>query len=314
MTRYVIRRMLLLVPTVLAIVTIAFFAMHLAPGDATDTLLLQDRTPQEAALLRHQYGIDRPILLQYGSWLWGILHGNLGTSYATGQPIASVLGSLFAPTIELIVLGLVLSLVIAVPLGVLAAKHEGRLADHLSRLLAMTGVSVPTFWLGLLLVLAFSVHLHIFPSVGYVAFSADPASNLMHMALPTITLGAALAGVELRTLRASMVDSLRSEYVRTAIAKGVPSHLVVNKHALRNALIPGITIVGLQIGYLIGGTVILSQVFSLPGLGQLLLEGVNQRDYPVVQAMILIYGGGFALINLIVDVVYSLVDPRVRHT
>jgi peptide/nickel transport system permease protein len=305
--------LLLLIPTAWAIVTITFFALKLAPGSAVNFLLQINRTPAAVAALNHQFGLDKPIMAQYVDWLGGLVHGNLGQSWATSQSISGQLTALAPPTFELILAGLLLSIVIAVPAALFAATHQRRLGDNAIRTLATAGVSLPTFWLGLLFVLLFAVKLRWLPSSGYVAFTDDPVGNLEHLALPAITLAAPLAGILIRMLRSSIVEALHADHIRTAEAKGVPRRLVIRRHAFRCALIPSVTVVGLQVGYLLVGTIILSQVFDWPGFGQYLLQGISSRDTPVVQAMVLIYALFFAVVNIGVDIIYGFVDPRVRH-
>lgn len=313
MARFIGRRVLLLIPTAWAIVTLAFFAMKLAPGSAVNFLLQVNRTPAAVAALNHQLGLDKPVIVQYINWLGDLLHGSLGNSWANGSSISAQLGTLAAPTLELIFAGLLLAILLSVPAAIVAATRENRLIDHVVRVVAVAGVSLPTFWLGLLLVLFFAVKLRWLPSSGYVAFAADPLGNLEHLALPALTLAAPLAGIFVRMLRASMIEVLKADHVRTASAKGVPRRLIIRRHVFRAALIPSMTILGLQVGYLLVGTIILSQVFNWPGFGQYLLQGIYARDTPVIQAMLLIYGLFFALVNIGIDIAYGVIDPRVRQ-
>jgi peptide/nickel transport system permease protein len=314
MLGFAARRLVILVPTAWAIATLAFIAIHFIPGDATDFLLQDDRDPVKAAQIRENLGIDRPILVQYFSWFADLLRGDLGTSYLTGRSISSDVMERLPATLELTVGGVVIALLIAVPAGVFSASRRGRWPDAVTRVAAFVGVSVPSFWLALMLVIVFAVTLRWAPSSGYVSFVDDPAENLRRLALPAITLGIAMAGTVTRMLRASMIETLQEEFVRVAHAKGVPNGRVLRRHAFRTALIPSITAVGLQVGYLIGGTVVLEKVFAWPGNGRYLLDAISARDYPVVQAMILVYGVLFILINLVVDLLYGLADPRVRRT
>jgi peptide/nickel transport system permease protein len=314
MVSYILRRFLLLVPTAWAIATLAFIAIHFIPGDISDFLLQEDRDGAAAEQIRESLGLNRPIIVQYLDWFWRMLQGDLGTSFLTGRSITADVMERLPATLQLTFGGLIVALLIAIPAGVVSAARRGRPADATIRVGAFVGVSVPSFWLGLMLVLLFAVTLGWFPSSGYVPFFDDPLENLRRLTLPAITLGVAMAGTTTRMLRASMIDTLQQEFIRVAHAKGVPAGQVMRRHAFRAALIPSITSVGLQVGYLLGGTVVLEKVFAWPGNGRYLLDAISARDYPVVQAMILIYGILFMVINLIVDVAYGLTDPRVRRT
>lgn len=314
MVRYILRRLLMLIPTAWAIATLAFIAIHFIPGDVSDFLLQDDRDSAAAEQIRENLGLNRPLLVQYFDWFWRMFQGDLGTSYLTGRSITEDVMERLPATLQLTFGGLIVALLIAVPAGVFSAAQRGRPADAAIRVAAFVGVSVPSFWLGLMLVLFFAVTLGWFPSSGYAPFFEDPMENLRRLTLPALTLGIAMAGTTTRMLRASMIDTLQQEFVRVAHAKGVPGAQVLRRHAFRPALIPSITLVGLQVGYLLGGTVVLEKVFAWPGNGRYLLDAISARDYPVVQAMILIYGVLFMVINLIVDVAYGLADPRVRRT
>jgi peptide/nickel transport system permease protein len=314
MVRFAVRRMMIAIPTVWAIATLAFLAVHLAPGDVADYLLQDDRSAENAAQIRENLGLDRPLVVQYFSWFGNLARGDLGSSYMTDRSVMSDLLGRLPATLELALGGLIVALAIAVPAGTFAGTRRGLWPDHLTRAGAFAGVSIPSFWLGLILVLLFAVTLGWLPSSGYVAPWEDFGENLRRLALPAVTLGIAMAGSVTRMLRASMVDVMQQEYIRVARAKGVPDGRVVRRHALRSALIPSITVVGLQIGHLVGGTVVLEKVFAWPGVGRYLLDAVSARDYPVVQGAILVYGLLFITINIAVDLLYGVADPRVRRT
>lgn len=313
MWAYLVKRLVLVIPTVWVISTLAFLAIHYIPGDVTTVLFQENPTPDQIRQARHDLGLDRPLLAQYGSWLHDLVRGNLGTSYVTGRSIGSDVLLRLPATIELALAALLISLAIAVPAAVWSATHRGRWSDSATRAGALTGLSLPSFWLGLMLVLLFAVKLHWFVSSGYVAIWQNPLGNLQYLILPAVTLGLVMAGTVTRMLRASMVEVLDAEFIRVARAKGAYERRVLVRHALRNALIPSVTVVGLQIGYLLGGTVVIEQVFSWPGVGQYLLSGIFQRDYPVVLAMMVVYGTIFALINVMVDLLSASLDPRIRH-
>jgi peptide/nickel transport system permease protein len=311
---YILRRTLLIIPTVWVIATLAFFAVHYIPGDVTDVLFQESPSPEQIAQARHDLGLDRPLLVQYFSWLSALVHGDLGTSWVTKRSVSTDVWQRLPATMELALAGLIVSLVIALPAAMWSATHRGRWSDTATRTAALIGLSVPSFWLGLVLVVIFAVRLHWFSSSGYVSLWEDPGGNLEHLILPAVTLGLAMAGAVTRMLRSSLVEVLNAEFVRVARAKGVTKAGILVHHALRNALIPTITVVGLQVGYLLGGTVVLEQVFNWPGVGQYLLAGIFQRDYPVVLAMMVIYGVIFCLVNLIVDLAAASADPRIRRS
>jgi peptide/nickel transport system permease protein len=313
MTRYIARRIGFLALTLWVIVTLAFLAIHLVPGNVTAFLLQEQTSPARVAALKKALGINQPLLHQYISWLGGLLRGDFGTSFVTARPVGTDIWLKLPVTAELAGAGMLISLVIAVPAAVLSASHRNSpVLDYAARLAALIGLSIPSFWLGLLLVGLFAVHLHWLPSSGWVSPTEGVVGNLRHLVLPAVTLGVILAGSIMRMLRASMVDALQQDYVRVARAKGVREKRVVWLHGLRNALIPSLTLVGLQLGYLLGGTVVIEQVFGLPGVGRFMLNGIFERDYPVVQSMILVYGLIFMSINLLVDLAYGLADPRIR--
>src|SRR5579862_395252 len=306
MTRYLARRIAFLLVTLWVIVTLAFLAIHLVPGNVTAFLLQEQTSPARVAELKRALGLDRSLWAQYSSWIGGLAHGNLGTSFVSDRSVSSDIVARLPVTAELAGVGMLISLLIAVPAGVLsAAKRNSVIFDYGARLTALAGVSVPSFWLGLLLIGLFSVHLKWLPSSGWTTPGQSIVGNLEHVALPALTLGVLMAGSVTRMLRASMLEAMQHDYIRVARAKGVRERTVVWKHALRNALVPSITLVGLQMGYLLGGTVVLEQVFALPGVGRYLLNGIFDRDYPVVQSMILVYGLAFMLINLMVDIIYG---------
>ncbi len=309
------RRVLLAVPTLLGVAAIVFLLMRAVPGDVVTNLvgLEGNVSVERMAELRRMFGLDLPVHEQFGQWLAAAVQGDLGSSLRTGRPVATDLALRFPVTLQLTLSALTIALAIAVPLGVVAALHRGRWPDGLASLIALLGLSVPGFFLGILLILAFSLELRWLPPAGYVAFSEDPVENLRHMVLPALSLGLVLAAATTRIVRSSLLETLHRDYVRTARAKGVREGTVTVRHALRTALIPVVTVVGLQFGQLLGGAVIIEQVFSLPGVGRFALEGINLRDYPVVQGAVLLIAVAFVAVNLLVDVAYALIDPRVRY-
>lgn len=312
---YLGRRSLLAIPTLFGVALIVFFLMRSVPGDVVTNLVgLQGNVSQERLVeLRRMFGLDLPIHVQFGQWFSAAVQGDLGSSLRTGRPIATDLALRFPVTLELTVLSLIIALVIALPVGVIAALNRGRWLDQLGSLFALLGLSIPGFFLGILLILLFSLRLDWLPPAGYVPFAEAPLRNLQHMILPALSLGLILAAATARIVRSTLLEVLGRDFVRTARAKGLAESTVIMRHALRAALIPVVTVVGLQFGQLLGGAVIIEQVFSLPGVGRYALEGINLRDYPVVQGAVLLIAGAFVVVNLLVDVIYGLIDPRVRY-
>ena len=309
------RRVLLTIPTLFGVALIVFALMRAIPGDVVTNLvgLEGNVSAERLAELRRMFGLDLPVHVQFGQWLTAALQGDLGSSLRTGRPVATDLALRFPVTLELTFLGLAIALAVAVPLGVLAALHRGRWPDALGSLFALLGLSIPGFFLGILLILGFSLRLGWLPPAGYVPLAEAPLQNLRHMILPAASLGLILAAATTRIVRSSLLETLQRDYVRTARAKGLRERVVTYRHALRTALIPVVTVVGLQFGQLLGGAVIIEQVFSLPGVGRFALEGINLRDYPVVQGAVLLIAAAFVAVNLLVDVLYAFIDPRVRY-
>jgi peptide/nickel transport system permease protein len=293
---------------------IVFLMIRLIPGDAVAIMLGANTevTPERIAELRSRIGLDRPILEQYATWLWNALRGDFGTSLWTGRPVATEIVAHLWPTLELTFLSLVLGAGLAVPVGCLMAQTRGRGADVAMRVAAIAGLTVPSFWLGIVLILLLSQVAPGFASLGYVPFMEDPLGNLQRMALPAFALALPILANLSRLVRSAMLDSLGQDYIRTARAKGASERLVVYKHALRNALIPFVTSVGIMTGYLLGGAIVVEQVFAIPGLGRLILGAIAERNYPVIQATILVVTSGFVLVNFLVDFLYMVIDPRVR--
>lgn len=313
MLKYIVGRLMALVPILFGVSVVAFLLVKLIPGDPVQAMLGLEATPEAIRTLRHQYGFDRPLYEQFGRWLWRVLQGDLGNSVQTHLPVARMIADAIGPTAQLSIAGLLVSLIIAIPAGVLSATRKNSLVDLVASFSALGGLSLPSFWLGILLILFFSVTLQILPSSGTVSIVTDPLQALRHLILPTATLGTALAAATMRMTRASMLETLRQDYLRTATAKGLPQHTVIYKHGLRNALLPVITLVGIQMGQLLGGVVVTETVFALPGLGKLTVDAIFARDYPIVQGTVLLMGALFVLINLVTDLLYCVLDPRIRY-
>ena len=313
---YFLRQVLLAIPALLGVVLITFILMRAVPGDVVTNLvgLEGNVSPERMAEMRRMFGLDLPIHVQFGQWFGAALQGDLGTSLRTSRPIVQDLLLRFPVTLELTFLSLLVALVIAIPLGIMAAVRRGTWVDFLVSVFALLGLSIPGFFLGILLILLFSLRLGMLPPAGFVPIQDSLWENLKNMILPSLSLGLVLAAAITRIVRSSMLEVLNRDYIRTARAKGLAERIVTYRHALRNALIPVVTVVGLQFGTLLGGAVIIEQVFSLPGVGRFALEGINLRDYPVVQGAVLLIAAAFILVNLLVDVIYSLIDPRIRYS
>lgn len=308
MVRYVLRRLLLLVPVVVGVTALVFFVLHLAPGDPVYVLLGQEYSEETAAELRRQLGLDQPLPVQYILWLARVVRGELGRDIITGEQVSAQLASRLPTTLLLAATSLAVALAIGVPAGIASARHRGKLIDHTSRVLAMAGVSLPVFWLGMLLIVTFSLKLQWFPPGGSVR-----DHGLVALVLPALTLGSTFAALITRITRTALLEVLGTDYIRTARAKGLQEWAVLYRHALRNALIPIVTVLGLQVGHLLSGAVLTETVFSLPGLGRLIVDSVLRRDYPLLQGCVLVTALVFVFVNLLVDVLYAYLDPRITY-
>ncbi len=315
MRLYLAKRLALIGPMFLGSTLLIFVLMRLLPGDVIDQLMgLEGTLGGEArATLRRLLGLDAPVHVQYLRWLGDLARLDLGVSLRTSQPVRDALAQRLPVTVELALLAVLFSLLLAVPLGLLSAIFRNRFVDSAARLFGLVGLSMPVFWLAALLILAGASFLHWLPPVVYVPFWEDPAQNLRQMAFPTLALGLSLVAVVMRMTRSSMLEVLGQDYIQTARAKGATEWAIVLRHALKNALIPVVTIVGVQFGYLLGGSVVVEQIFGLPGLGFMLLNAIYQRDYPVVQGTVVFVALFFILVNLAVDLLYGALDPRVRY-
>ncbi len=315
MFSFLARRMItVFLPTLLGLSMLVFGAMHLIPGSFVDVLLGvgQDISAEQRQRVVAQYGLDQPVPVQYVKWIGNVFTGDFGTSLKSGKPVASEITSRLPVTLELAVLATIASLILAIPAGIVAAIYRGRWPDTVLRMVALLGLSVPNFLIATLLVLFVSTKWSVLPTTGFVPIADGLWPNLKSLAMPTISLGALLAASMMRMMRSSMLEEFGKEYLTVARSKGLRERSVVMTHALRNSLIPVITVLGIQTGYMLGGTVIVEQVFAIPGIGRLALDAVNQRDYPLVQGTVLFIASAFVLMNLITDVIYGLVDPRIR--
>lgn len=316
MSTYLIKRLLMVFPTVFGAVTLVFFAIHLAPGDPISLYIPPDfpvnASPERIAELRARLGLDRPLHVQYATFIAGLFQGDLGTSLQHRTPVAEGLLDRLPNTLQLGVLSLAIAVLLGVTVGVVSAVRRGTWLDNAAMTLALFGVSIPNFWLGMLLMQLVGLHWPILPPSGFGG-SIFTAEGLRYALLPAITIGISGAGGLARYTRSSMLDVLNEDYVRTARSKGLSERLVVYKHALRNALIPIITLLGLSFGSMLSGAVIVETVFGWPGVGRYLVTGISNRDFPVVQGAVLVIAVGFVLANLITDLVYGFVDPRIRY-
>ena len=309
---YVARRVVVLLPTLFFVSVLIFSLQKLLPGDAAVALAGEENDPAAVAAIRARYHLDRPVVVQYGIWMARVLRGDLGESLRNRLPVAELLASKLPVTVELAVCSMLVALVIGIPAGVLSAARRGGPVDVAANVVALSGLSVPHFWLGIMLILLFAVRLGWLPASGYVPPWEDLGRNLTTILLPSVVLGTGVAGVMMRHTRGAMLQVLGTDYVRTARAKSVPERLVILKHALRNALIPVITLGAIEFGRLLSGAVLTEQIFAIPGFGKMLVDGVFNRDYAVVQGVVLVSAALFVLLNLLADVLYFLANPRLR--
>jgi peptide/nickel transport system permease protein len=312
MLTFILRRLLSAIPTLILVSLFVFTLQKLLPGDPVQAMAGEERDPAVMEYLREKYRLNDPLPLQYVHWVGNVLQGDFGTSLRTEQPVTMLLASKLPVTIELAVLALIIALVIGIPTGVISAVRKGTSVDYAANVFALSGISIPHFWLGILLIMIFAVKLQWLPASGFVPLGEDVGQNLKTLILPAFVLGAGLSGVLMRHTRSAMLEVLRADYVRTARAKGLFPRTVILKHALRNALMPIVTLTTLLFGELLGGAVLTEQVFSIPGFGKMIVDAVFNRDYAVVQGVVLCVAIGFLLLNLLADVLYRLINPRLR--
>ena len=309
---YVARRLVVLVPTLFFVSVLIFSLQQLLPGDAAIALAGEENDPEAVAAIRARYHLDKPVAVQYGIWLGRVLRGDFGESLRSRIPVRELLASKLPVTVQLAFCSMLIALCIGIPAGILSATRKGTVVDAAANFLALSGLSVPHFWLGIMLILLFAVRLGWLPASGYVPPWENLHRNLTTILLPSFVLGTGVAGVIMRHTRSAMLQTLGADYVRTARAKSVPERLVVLKHALRNALIPVITLGAIEFGRLLSGAVLTEQVFAIPGFGKLLVDGVFNRDYAVVQAVVVVSACLYVLLNLGADILYFLANPRLR--
>lgn len=304
MHKYILKRILLLIPVLLGVTFIVFSIMYLTPGDPAQLILGEKASPESVAALRTQMGLDKPFIAQYFTFIGKAITGDFGRSYTTNRLVFAEIFQRFPNTLTLAVVGVVLSIAIGIPVGIISATKQYSITDNVSMVVALLGVSMPNFWFGLMLILIFSVNLQLLPSGGFV--------GLKSLILPAITLGYSSSAIVTRMTRSSMLEVIRQDYIRTARAKGVKEKTVILRHGLKNALIPVITVVGLQFGHLLGGAVLTETVFSWPGVGRLLVDAIRAKDTPMVLASVVFLATAFSICNLLVDILYAYVDPRIK--
>jgi ABC-type dipeptide/oligopeptide/nickel transport system permease component len=302
---FLLRRLLLTLPVLLGVVTLVFSLIHMVPGDPVEAMLGESASPQEVADVRRRLGLDRPLYVQYGAYLRGLAVGDLGTSLRTSEPVARAIAERMPATVQLALAAIGLAVIVAIPLGIVAAVRAGTIVDHAATTLALAGISMPNFWVGPLLAILFAITLGWLPVSG--------SGTLAHLVLPAITLGAPLAAVLARMTRASVIEEVRELYVIAARARGISRTRAVLGHAFRNSLIPVVTVLGLQMGSLLTGAVITESIFAWPGVGRLLIQSINFRDYPLVQGCILLIAVTYIAMNLLTDLAYGFLDPRIRY-
>ena len=315
MSTYILRRVVLLVPTLLGISILVFALMRFLPGDVVQMMIGTEivLSPEQKASLYKLVGLDAPIHIQFLRWLADVLRGDLGTSLRTAQPVTEILMQRLPITAEIAIVSALFSWLVAIPLGVFSAINRNGKADIVVHVIGLIGLALPNFWLATMLLLITSVIFRWQPAPSWVSFSEDPVTNLQQMLMPVLSLSAALIAVVMRMMRSSMLEVLGQDFIRTARAKGLTERLIMAKHALKNAAIPVITVMGVQIGFLLGGSVVIEQVYGLPGVGWMILNGIYQRDYPVVQGGVLFLAFAFVFISLAADLLYAYADPRIRY-
>ena len=313
MSGYVLRRLIGTVIVMWAVATLVFFMLRLVPGDPIAAMLADAGGPDEIAAMKHHLGLDRSVFVQYVIWLFNALHGDLGTSiYGSHQPVARIIAEAFPRTLALSLFAFAIAIVIALPAGILSATRRNTITDNTVSLLAFLGLSMPDFWLAILLIIIFAANLHWLPAIGYTPMDEGLWDWFRHLILPAIAIGTAFSAIIARMIRSSLLEVLSSDYMRTARSKGLTPRMLMFGHALPNAMIPVITVMGIALALLISGAVVVENVFAIKGLGRVLIEGILNRDYPVVQGAVLVVSAIFILSNLIVDLLYGVIDPRIR--
>jgi peptide/nickel transport system permease protein len=314
---YLAKRLLLIVPTLLGVASLVFLIMRIIPGNVALLILGGDQAgridPQQLAAMQHQLGLDRPLVVQFGSWLWGVARLDFGTSLWTGHPVVEELLIRLPLSLELAILATIVSVVLAIPFGLLAAVRQDSWVDYVIRVVSIGGLAIPSFWVGILVILFLVLYFGWGPPLEYTPPWIDPWANFQQMVWPVVTVGYRYAAVTTRMTRSTVLEVLREDYIRTAWAKGLRERGVVIRHALKNAMLPVITLIGTEFAFLIGGLVVTETVFTLNGIGRFVVDAVAHRDYPVVQALVFLIAFGFVIVNLVIDLTYAWFDPRIRY-
>ena len=313
MGNYILRRLLASIPVVILVGVMTFSILHIAPGDPAVLMAGEEATPADVEAMRVALGFDKPFIVQFGKWAGRLLQGDLGTSIFSQHTIVSLMKPRIEPTLSLAIIAISLSIIIGVPMGVLAAWNQGSFVDRGVMVFAVLGFSIPVFWLGFLFIWAFAVKIHLFPAVGFVSITDGVFPFLRSLTLPALANAIPFSALVARMTRSTMVEVMQEDYIRTARAKGLTEAVVNVRHGLRNAAIPIVTVVGLVFAGLVGGAVVTETVFAIPGLGRLLVDGVVRRDYPIVQAMLMVVAVSYVFVNLAVDITYAFLDPRIRY-
>lgn len=313
MHAYIIRRILATIPVMAVVGIFVFLLLHLTPGDPAAIIAGDYASPEDIKRIRAKLGLDQPIYIQFGTWVWQLMQGDLGISIFSDLPVSHLIAQRIEPTLALSVATIIMAVLFAVPLGVLAAWRAGTLIDRLSMVIAVFGFSVPVFVIGYLLMYVFAIELKWFPVQGYVSYKVGFLPFLRSITLPSVALALLYSALIARITRASVLEVLTEDYIRTARAKGLASSVVLMRHALKNAAVPIVTIIGIGIALLIGGVVVTESVFNIPGLGRLTVDSILRRDYPIIQGIILLFAGVYVFINLLVDIAYTFLDPRIRY-
>ena len=313
MHAYIIRRIIATIPVMAVVGIFVFLLLHLTPGDPAAIIAGDYASPEDIKRIRAKLGLDQPIYIQFGTWVWQLMQGDLGISIFSDLPVAHLIAQRIEPTLALSVATIIMAVLFAVPLGVLAAWRAGTLIDRLSMVIAVFGFSVPVFVIGYLLMYVFAIELKWFPVQGYVSYKVGVLPFLRSITLPSVALALLYSALIARITRASVLEVLTEDYIRTARAKGLASSVVLMRHALKNAAVPIVTIIGIGIALLIGGVVVTESVFNIPGLGRLTVDSILRRDYPIIQGVILLFAGVYVFINLLVDIAYTFLDPRIRY-
>jgi peptide/nickel transport system permease protein len=313
MAAFIVRRILALIPVLLIVGIVVFGIVHFTPGDPAAVMAGDSATPEQVERIRQSLGLDRPVTEQFIDWIGGVIRLDFGESIFLGMSVTEAIVERAQPTLLLTFYALLVQMTIGIPAGVLAAVHRNSALDRVLMIISISGAAIPTFFLGILLILFFSVRMRWLPSGGYVPITEDPIQHWKAMIMPAFALGFSSAALLARMVRSTMLEVLREDYVRTAFAKGIANRQVVIRHALRNALIPVITVIGASMGGLLGGAVVTELVFTIPGMGRLVVQSISRRDFPVIQGAVMIIAGIYVLVNLLVDILYVYVDPRVRY-